>query len=175
MKSSTKTKITAICIAALVVIITGFAVIAALSYRDRWDNIIARESAANGLDFEIVKRLVWVESKNDPSAVSPRGAKGLMQLMPDTAFWIAEKNGETVTLNDLFDPETNIRLGTAYLAYLSRRFDGDIRLALIAYNAGEGTLRRWLNTPEFVDNGELTVIPYRETRNYVRKILRLDE
>jgi len=171
MKSSVKTKIIAFSIAGLVAIITVVAVFAALNYRDRWDNIIARESAANNLDFEIVKRLVWVESKNDPSAVSPRGAKGLMQLMPDTAFWMADKMGENITLDDLFDPETNVRLGVAYLAYLLDRFDGDIRLALIAYNAGEGTLRRWLNTPEFLTDGTLTVIPYRETRNYIRKIL----
>ena len=167
-----KTKITAIFIAIVVVVITVFAVVAALRYRDRWDNIIAAESANTGIEFSLLKRLIWVESKNDPAAVSPAGAIGLMQLMPDTAFWMAERMEMMIELTDLTDPKINIRLGAAYLAHLKKKFDNDIRLALIAYNAGEGTLRRWLNIPEFVEDGELVIIPYRETREYVRKILR---
>jgi len=171
---SNKTKIAAVVIAAVVVLITVFSVVAALNYRDRWDDIINYESARNNLDAGVVKRLVWVESKNDPGAVSYRGAKGLMQIMPDTGLWMAEKMELSIGSEDLFDPNTNIKIGTAYLAYLKNRFDGDMRLALIAYNAGEGTLRRWLNNPELVEDGILITIPYRETRDYVRKILKTD-
>ncbi|MCL2370299.1 MAG: lytic transglycosylase domain-containing protein [Firmicutes bacterium] len=168
------TKIAAVVIAAAVVIITIFSVVAALHYRDRWDDIINYESARNNLDAGIVKRLVWVESKNDPGAVSSRGAKGLMQIMPDTGLWMAEKMEISIDTQDLFDPKINIRIGTAYLAYLKNRFDGDMRLALIAYNAGEGTLRKWLSNPELTEDGALVTIPYRETRDYVRKILKVE-
>jgi len=171
LSAAKKTQITAICIGALVVVITVFAVVAALRYRDRWDGIIRQESANTGIEFGIIKRLIWVESKNDPAAVSPAGAVGLMQLMPDTAFWMAARLDLSIGIDDLTDPHINVRIGAAYLAYLKERFDGDMRLALIAYNAGEGTLRRWLNNPELTVEGRLEVIPYRETREYVRKIL----
>jgi len=172
---SNKTKIAAVIIAAVVVLITVFSVIAALNYRDRWDDIINYESARNNLDAGVVKRLVWVESKNDPGAVSHRGAKGLMQIMPDTGLWMAERMELSISVEALFDPQTNIKIGTAYLAYLKSRFNGDIRLALIAYNAGEGTLRRWLSNPELMEDGVLVTIPYRETRDYVRKILKTEQ
>jgi soluble lytic murein transglycosylase-like protein len=99
---------------------------------------IVRESRRNGLDPALVAAVIQVESHFDPFAVSGAGARGLMQLMPPTARWLVEKEAGRTRLQPahLFNPVLNIELGTAYLKLLMDRFDGDLRRALIAYNAG---------------------------------------
>ena len=101
---------------------------------------------------------IEVESGGNVNATSRVGAVGLMQLMPDTASWLAKKLGVKIT--DLYDPDTNICLGVAYIAYLNERFSGD--MVFCAYNAGEGKVREWIS------NGG--VVEYNETKLYVRKI-----
>jgi soluble lytic murein transglycosylase len=106
---------------------------------------VVRESRKNGLDPLLTAAVIQVESHFDPFAVSGAGARGLMQLMPPTAQWLLARDGDA--RNDrlraaaLFNPILNIELGTAYLAQLLHRFDGDLTKALIAYNAGPGTAR----------------------------------
>src|SRR5205823_8912473 len=97
----------------------------------------------NGLDPLLVAAVIEVESRFDPFAVSGVGACGLMQLMPPTAQWLLEKDDKDGRLkpSHLFNPVLNIELGTAYLAQLMERFDGDLQQALIAYNAGPATAR----------------------------------
>ena len=91
-----------------------------------------------------------------------------MQLMPSTAAFAAASLG--VEAYDLFDPQDNVRLGTWYLGYLSARFDR-LEEVLAAYNAGEGTVRRWLRDPSLADaDGHLARIPYAETRRYVARV-----
>jgi soluble lytic murein transglycosylase len=105
---------------------------------------IVREARRNGLDPVLVAAVIRVESRFDPFAVSGAGACGLMQLMPPTAQWLLEKNGEKsarLRAGQLFNPILNIELGTLYLAQLLQRFDGDMSHALIAYNAGPGVAR----------------------------------
>jgi len=99
---------------------------------------IVRESKRNGLDPLLVAAIIKVESRFDPFAVSHVGALGLMQLMPPTA---QQLSSEKLNRRHLFDPVLNIELGTAYLAQLLQRFDGDLRKALIAYNAGPSVAR----------------------------------
>jgi len=99
---------------------------------------IVRESKRNGLDPLLVAAIIKVESRFDPFAVSHVGALGLMQLMPPTA---QQLSGEKLNKRHLFDPVLNIELGTAYVAQLLQRFDGDLRKALIAYNAGPSVAR----------------------------------
>ena len=99
---------------------------------------IVRESKRNGLDPLLVAAIIKVESRFDPFAVSHVGALGLMQLMPPTA---QELSSEKLNKRHLFDPVLNIELGTAYVAQLLQRFDGDLRKALIAYNAGPSVAR----------------------------------
>lgn len=144
-----------------------------LAYRD----VIEREAARYGFDPLFLAAVVFVESRFDPHAVSARGARGLMQLMPETAAWAAQRLGlEPVKPDDLFIPELNIRLGTWYLAQLRRQFNGDTVLMLAAYNGGAGNVRNWaagaaVGDPAAALEQRLESIPFGETRRFVRRVL----
>lgn len=114
---------------------------------------IERHARAKGLDPELVHAVIKAESAYQSAAVSPKGAVGLMQVMPAT--------GRRFGVTDLAQPEGNLRAGTAYLRHLLDRFD-NVPLALAAYNAGEGAVIRHGNQ----------IPPYPETQGYVRSILR---
>lgn len=113
------------------------------------------------------------ESDFNKNAVSDRGARGLMQVMPDTGRWVAHQLGETGFDPDrLFEPETNIKYGSWYIADLKKEFRGDTVLVLAAYNSGRGNVKEWLSS-EDLTGGKSTIdqIPFPETRHYVRKVL----
>ena len=116
--------------------------------------MIQTHAAANGLPVDLVRAVIQVESGFDSLAQSPKGATGLMQLMPATAA--------DLDVRDPYDADQNIREGTAYLRRLLDRFDGDETLALAAYNAG----------PEAVGRYGGRVPPYEETQDYVRRVER---
>jgi soluble lytic murein transglycosylase-like protein len=122
------------------------------NYRDNYDDLIVQHAQAQNLRPDLVRAVVQVESGYNPRAVSSKGALGLMQLMPSTAKLLGVRSP--------FDPEENIRGGTTYLRQLLDRFDDNEELALAAYNAG----------PLAVDRYGNRVPPYRETRDYVRKV-----
>jgi soluble lytic murein transglycosylase-like protein len=122
------------------------------AYRDTYDDLIVEHARARNLRPDLVRAVVQVESGYNPLAVSPKGAMGLMQLMPTTASQLGVRSP--------FDPEENIRGGTTYLRQLLDRFEGNEELALAAYNAG----------PLAVDRYGNKVPPYQETRDYVRKV-----
>ena len=115
--------------------------------------IIAQAAARQGIAASLLHAVIAVESAFDPDAVSPRGASGLMQLMPETARRYGVVN--------VFDPADNVRAGARYLAYLMELFDNDLSLALAAYNAGEGAVIRYGRR----------IPPFRETANYVSKVI----
>jgi soluble lytic murein transglycosylase len=126
----------------------------------------------NGLDPLFVGALIMAESDWNPQAFSRVGARGLMQLMPDTGRRVAESIGLSVPSDDqLFEPTLNVRLGVAYLGALSQRFEGRLPLVLASYNAGEDQVGKWWlsrggdDIEEFIAN-----IPYRETRRYVQRV-----
>jgi len=122
-----------------------------------YEEIIAEHSQAHGVRAELVKAVMQVESAFNPYARSPKGALGLMQLMPATAQRFGVKNP--------FDPRENVRGGVAYLRQLLDRYDNNEQLALAAYNAGPGA----------VDKYGQSVPPYKETRNYVKQISKMTE
>ena len=115
-----------------------------------FEELVREYSSRQSLSPDLVRAVIQVESGFDPGATSPKGAMGLMQLMPDTARSLGVLNP--------YDPEDNIRGGTLYLRKLLDRY-GDEKLALAAYNAGPGAVDKYGNIP-----------PYRETRNYVSKV-----
>lgn len=121
-------------------------------------------SQRHAIDYELLQALVAAESGFDAQAVSPKGALGLMQLMPATAQRYGVQGDRKATLEKkLFDPRINIAAGSRYLRYLIGLFEGDLALAVAAYNAGEGAVRRAGNK-----------IPnYKETQNYVKTVLQL--
>lgn len=121
------------------------------------------------LDPLLVAAVIREESGFDPAARSGVGARGLMQLMPRTAEWAAPKAGvRDFEVSDLADPETNIRLGCWYLAYLSRQFEGDLPMMLAAYNGGEGNVARWRKARGHEADDVLTAA-FPETRRYVKR------
>jgi hypothetical protein len=119
---------------------------------ERYRDLIADAAARHGVDARLVHAVVQVESAYHPRAVSRKGARGLMQLLPST--------GRQYGALDLFDPQVNLDAGVRHLKSLLGRFE--LPLALAAYNAGEGAVERFGGIP-----------PFRETRNYVTRILRL--
>jgi soluble lytic murein transglycosylase-like protein len=124
---------------------------------DLFDALIASAAKAHGQDVSLLRAIIHVESGFNPSAVSPKGAIGLMQLMPATA----RRVGVDTSRRALFDPATNINAGARYLGMLMDMFSGRPELAIAAYNAGEGAVIRYRRQ----------IPPYPETQGYVKKVL----
>jgi soluble lytic murein transglycosylase len=139
----------------------------------RHEDIIRQQAADKQLDPTLIAGVIYAES-HFRDQTSHAGAKGLMQLMPATADYIAHKTGGTqFEQRDLATPQINIAYGSWYLRYLLDRYDGNDVLALAAYNAGEGKVDEWLRAA--TDRGEefdaAAHIPFAETRAYVTKVL----
>ena len=135
-----------------------------LSYKDE----IIYTAEKYGLDASLLFAVARVESGFNANSISAKGAVGLMQILPSTARYIAEKKG--ISEYDLSDVATNLDFGGYYLSYLSDRFCGLTEIAA-AYNAGEGTVKSWLRDSRYSSDGlRLTEIPYAETAAYVKKI-----
>jgi soluble lytic murein transglycosylase len=140
----------------------------------RYQSIIRQEAAESRVKPALVAAVIRVESGYRRDVVSPKGAVGLMQLMPATARWIQQEQGRTHALMpDLRNPRTNISLGTWYLSYLLGRYNDNLVLALAAYNSGPAVTDGWLRDGRLsftVTNG--SAIPYLETRNFVARVFR---
>lgn len=134
------------------------------SYPQKYMDEIAHYSQESSL----ILALIRVESGFRPLAISEKGALGLMQILPETAEYVCALYG--YEQGDLLDPAYNIKIGVSYLGYLRSKFE-NYKTALAAYNAGEGTVRRWLSDPDYSNDGKtLQNIPYAETERYVKKI-----
>lgn len=139
-----------------------------------YQELVTKYAAKNNLDPYLVAAVIRTESKFVSQARSPKGATGLMQMMPETAKWVAEQTEfDDFALTDLEDPEVSIRLGTWYLASLKKEFNNNEFLVLAAYNGGRGNVKQWMRqygwTMSFND---INQIPFQETREYVGKVLR---
>lgn len=108
-------------------------------------DIVAAASSQHGVEPALINGVIWVESKFDPRAKGPGGSAGLMQLMPNTAKAMAERLGRK---RASYDPDFNIHAGTLLLSRLLDRFDGDVNLALAAYNRGSGVVAGWVASGE---------------------------
>jgi soluble lytic murein transglycosylase-like protein len=123
-------------------------------FPERYNAIIGHAAREHQLDPGLIKAVIHAESAFNPTARSPKGAQGLMQLMPGTARDLGVKNA--------WSPASNILGGTRYLAQLLRKFDGNLQYALAAYNAGEENVNKYNGIP-----------PFSETQEYVRRVLQL--
>jgi soluble lytic murein transglycosylase-like protein len=119
---------------------------------NQYDSLISEFSRKHQVDFALIKAIIRAESGFNAFAVSRKGAKGLMQLMPETA--------QRVNVSNIFDPRENIEGGVRHFKYLLSLFNNDLRLSLAAYNAGENVVGESRSIP-----------PYRETVDYVKKVL----
>lgn len=122
------------------------------------------------IDGALIASVANVESGFKSESLSNKGAVGIMQLMPETAKWIADKNHIEYDENELMNAEYNIMLGGYYLSYLLNYF-GDVQLGICAYNAGLGNVNKWLNNKECSEDGKTLIkIPFKETREYLSKV-----
>lgn len=143
-------------------------------YPTEYSEYVEKYSEENNVDKYLVYAIIKAESNFDPNVTSGVDARGLMQLMEETAIDMSNSiENKSVSSYDLYDPETNIKLGVSYLAYLLNLYEGNTILALTAYNAGLGNVNEWISSGIIKSDGsDIENIPYKETSNYVRKILR---
>ena len=142
-------------------------------YPLKYEEQILAYAAEHELDPSLVAAVIHTERRFRPDSASSMGAYGLMQITPDTLYWIAEKNGETVTgtaEDVLLDPAQNIRYGCMILSQHLQEF-GSTETALAAYNAGRSRIISWLQNSDISSDGvDLHNIPYPETEQYVKKV-----
>jgi len=142
------------------------------SYPMPYKAIVQKNANQFGVDPLLVTAVMREESKFMPKSQSNAGAVGLMQLMPETAQWAAEKIGlQEFQPANLNRPEVNIMLGSWYLSNLSKQFNNNTVLVLAAYNGGSGRVKDWLARGDISPQGRVEEIPIPETRAYVRKVL----
>lgn len=131
-----------------------------LIFPTKYAKFVEKYSKIYGVDENLVYAVILCESGFNPDSKSKKGAIGLMQLMPSTASWCAQKLDETYTDEKLYEPEFNIKIGVYYIAYLQTVFSSSEHV-IMAYNAGEGNVKKWLQ-------GNGTV--FSETSAYLRKV-----
>lgn len=160
------------------VVLVAFAVAALVAvphirqhfYPREYSDYVTKYCLEYNVPEPLVYAVIQTESRFNPDAVSRVGAKGLMQLMPDTLDWLSRLLGEDYPSGSISDPETNIKYGVYYLRHLYDRFK-NWDTALAAYNAGHGRVASWLEDSRYSDDGViLKNIPIEETKNYVNKV-----
>lgn len=124
------------------------------------------------VDKNIIAAIVKIESDFTPEAISQANARGLMQIIPDTGKWVANKLGEEFNLDKLLNPEVNIKYGTYYLSWLIDYYENNLDYAVMAYNAGFGNVDTWIKEG-LVKNKNYDNIPFEETKNYINKFNRI--
>lgn len=140
-------------------------------YPDKYSEYVYKYSEEYNVESDWIFALIKTESNFKPNIVSNSGAIGLMQIMEQTAK--EEAKGMEIKKIDLKDPETNIMLGTKYFSKLVIYYNNSYYLAMAAYNAGIGTVEKWIEDGIIrKDGSDIENIPYKETNNYVRKMLK---
>lgn len=140
-------------------------------YPVKWESEIRAAAEERGVPTAYLASVILAESSYRPEAVSSAGARGLMQIMPETGAWIADKLGEEFNADSLFDPEVSIRYGAWYMGWLSDRYNGDLTCASAAYHSGQGAVDQWLKDPAYSRDGKtLYAFPSKTVETYVERI-----
>ena len=166
MKSSAKKTIKLLLLISLLLLLCAALLFLGLSFPKKYGAAVHSYAREFHLEEELVYAVIKAESGFSESAVSHAGAVGLMQIMPSTAEFICRRYRESL---DISVPEQNIRLGCMYLSYLFEKFEKE-ELVLAAYNAGEGTVRSWIERGLIGADGHYEMLPFAETHDYVRKV-----
>ena len=141
-------------------------------YPKKYSYQIEKYAKEYDIDENLIYAVIKAESNFNKTAVSKKNAIGLMQIMYNTAEEVAKTIGIDIDEEKLFEPEININIGTKYLSVLINKYQ-NIEVSLAAYNAGSGNVDNWIaNGTIKADGSDIENIPYKETNNYVRKILR---
>ncbi len=149
---------------------------AKLIYPIKYQTEVEKYSSEFGVDTALCYAVIKCESNFNPNAESSAGAIGLMQLTPETFNFVC-KNIYDFDVKDelIYDPATNIKCGVWLLSYLQKELQGEAEV-IAGYNAGVNKVKEWLQSPLYSDNGEtLTSIPYMETDNHIKKVLKAKE
>ena len=159
-------------VAILIVIFANKNTIMKMFYIIKYSEYVEKYSKEYVVDKYLIYACIKAESNFNEKAESKKGAKGLMQLMDSTGQEIAKGLNMTIDNDDLFEPEINIKLGTKYISRMLQKYE-NTELALAAYNAGSGNVDSWINSGKIkADGSDAENIPFKETNNYVRKILK---
>ena len=157
----------------LAVIYVGGVSILKTLYPRRYIDFVEKYAQINNLSEEFVFAVIECESGFDSNAVSYLGARGLMQVMPETFTWLQEKRGESLSDESIFNPETAIDYGCYFYGMLLEQF-GNEATAVAAYHAGAAQVEKWLGDEKYSPDGEnLGDIPYPSTKKYVEKVMRV--
>ena len=140
------------------------------AYPIKYENYVNSASELYGVDESLVYAIIRTESKFDETATSHAGAIGLMQILPSTFEWVKSKSQSETSEEDLKSPEINIDCGVHLISLLIDRYES-LDTAICAYNAGIGTIDKWLKDPKTSTDGkQLIDVPYPETKNYVKRV-----
>lgn len=166
-------KFIAVIIVFIFISIGGIFITKEVIYPKKYQSIISNMSDKYEIDENLIYAIIKTESNFDSKATSKANAKGLMQIVDDTAIEISKKAGvDNFQVDMLFDPEINIELGTYYFKELYDKYKNKT-IAIIAYNAGQGNVDKWITEGIINDKSEsLDNIPYKETATYWKKVLR---
>ena len=147
-------------------------IIIKINYPQKYSEYIEKYAKENEIDEELIYAMIKAESNFKHDAISSKEALGLMQMLESTAYEVAKELEKEITKEEILNPETNICLGTKYLSNLIKRY-GNIELAIASYNAGIGNVDTWIKEGTIQKDGtDIENIPFKETNNYVRKVLR---
>lgn len=165
-------KIAFIVLLVVVFLFTFIVIYFILAFKTDYKDFVFAEAQKNDIDPALVFAVIKAESKFDKNAKSKAGAIGLMQIRLETANYVCEINGENaIAESQLFDPQTNIKIGTKYLLYLAQKFES-LDTVICAYNAGETVVKNWLLDAQYSKDGKTLVkVPYKETKDYLSKVM----
>ena len=165
-------RIVTVIILLIIVVMSINTLMIKILYKKEYSEYVSKYSQEYNVDENLIYALIKAESNFDVDAVSNKNALGLMQLMPSTAEEVANKNKIELTEDNILEPEININIGTKYISTLLEKYES-VEIALAAYNAGIGNVDKWIENGIIKSDGsDIENIPFKETNNYVRKIMR---